>query len=206
MRSGELRLVDNSQFQSKKKLSNNTNGKKYTTVFLLLIILILGIFGGIFYFKDKLDNFKELESSLSFQKQEIMDERAFLEKTLSKEREEISLMKIDYEQKNAELTEKLNIITIKEDELNKELEQINNLKEKLKDQLVNIYDMQLDEETKIESSKVSVDNDEVINQSIHTPLEDDNEGLNEESSISKVLSTADADWLINFKGLGEFEY
>lgn len=192
---------------------NSPKRKIYSPRFLVFIILSLMVFGGIFFIKDKVDRYKTMEENLSFQKQKILEERVLIEKTLKEEINNLEALKLEYNQKNSELLERLESIKVKEDELNREIERVSELKEILKDQLVTLYDMNMDKIYSSDNDKEGVKNSGVLSTDDGTQeglpqsmiIGEDQDSVVDEQR-EKILGVADADWFIKLDSLGEFTY
>lgn len=212
MKKGVLQVIRNDNYGVQAD-GNSPKRKIYSVRFLIFVILSLMVFGGIFFIKDKVDKYKSMEENLSFQRQKIVEERVLIEKTLKQEMSNLEALKLEYNQKNLELSEKLEEIRIKEDALTKELSRVTELKDMLKDQLVALYDINMD---KIYSS----DDDKEGSKNSGAVTTDDNSqevakqsmilGDGEEGSLTtqreKILGVANADWFIKLDSLGEFTY
>ena len=188
------------------------NKKSYLIGFSIFIALILLIFGGILFVKDKFKNVNELQANLDFQKQKFAEERLLMEKTFNEEKDKLLKLQSEYEQKNNEVNEILDSIKVKQENLDSEILKVEELKDFLKKQLVDVYSFNMnkfydnDEKSDVKSGLLE---DEVIEDSIHTNSIVGNLEYGEKDGAIKqnrVLGIADADWFIKFSSLGEFSY
>lgn len=214
MRNNGLQIIRNDEFHESKLENGGTIKKNVYLRFLIFVVILLTLFGGIFFIKHKVSNYKNLEENLNFQKQKIMEERIIMEKTLKEEQEKLSSLKLEYENKNAELENTLNSIKSKEEELNSELKKVYELKEILKNQLVEIYGLNIDKmydstnenEDLTDNSGKVVDTDDKSENPIHTGIILDEEDKSLDDTKERILGVANADWFIKFDSLGEFHY
>ena len=188
------------------------NKKSYLIGFSIFIALILLIFGGILFVKDKFKNVNELQANLDFQKQKFAEERLLMEKTFNEEKDKLLKLQSEYEQKNNEVNEILDSIKVKQENLDSEILKVEELKDFLKKHLVDVYSFNMnkfydnDEKSDVKSGLLE---DEVIEDSIHTNSIVGNLEYGEKDGAIKqnrVLGIADADWFIKFSSLGEFSY
>lgn len=216
MNNSGLQVIKNENFNVHSRINGEqSKKKKYLIRFTIFIILFLTIFGGIFFIKDKFENVKSFEENLNFQKQKLAEERLSMEKTFKEENDKLLKLQLEYEEKNKQLNETLNSLKVKEETLDSEILKVEELKELLKKQLVDIYGLNIDrqydnktvenDETKNSSSGLL--EEENGNEAIHTSImagEDkaDDKVIDQE----KMLSIANADWFIKFDSLGEFSY
>ena len=138
-----------------------------------------------------------------------------MEKTFKEENDKLLKLQLEYEEKNKQLNETLNSLKVKEETLDSEILKVEELKELLKKQLVDIYGLNIDrqydnktvenDETKNSSSGLL--EEENGNEAIHTSImagedKEDDKVIDQE----KMLSIANADWFIKFDSLGDFSY
>ncbi len=213
MNNSGLQIVKNENNNSHQRRSiENSGSKKYLRMFTLFIIVFLTLFGGIFFIKGRIQKFKDLNDNLNLQKQKLIEQRAIMEKTFKEEKDNLLKLKIEFETKNNELNERLNTVKIKEDNLDKEFKKVKDLKELLKKQLSDIYDLNIDREYDSNSSNPSTNNstiskDDGDNESIHTNMIVEDESSKVQAyDNEKVLGIARADWFIKLDSLGEFNY
>lgn len=219
--------MNNSGLQIIKNEKNNSHirrnieilgNKKYLRMFTLFIIVFLTLFGGAFFIKGKLQKFKDLNENLNLQKQKLIEQRAIMEKTFKEEKDNLLKLQIEFQTKNKELNERLNLIKSKEESLNIEFKKVEDLKELLKKQLSDIYDLNLNREydkeydNNIPNSPAASNNSNVLekdgsNESIHTNVivEDESSEVDAYEN-EKVLGIAHADWFVKLDSLGEFNY
>lgn len=203
----KLRVIRNEDY-GLKDLGDTKKKGFYSRNLLLFIILSLMIFGGIFFIKDKVDKYKDIEEDFYFQKQQILEERIVMEKTLKEERESINALKNEYEEKLKELNEKSSLVSTKEKELDLEIKKFSELNEVLKEGLVKLYDINIDniykhkEDEGAKSDSLLTDDNGSSSSAPILGKEDEASPVSKE----KILSVVDADWFIKFDSLGEFTY
>lgn len=210
MKNSELEVIRNYDYDKSVDLKRENVKKKYLVGFCLFITVFLFIFGVVFFVKNKIDNYKNLGEDLNFQRQKIIEERMIMEKTLKEERDKLLSLQIEYEDKNRELDDKLKYVNEKQVEFDTELKKVYELRDILKNQLVQIYDFNIDriyESTnEIDGLDKFTDDDNVENP-IHTSTilgKDENEPT--EYVEDRILGIAHPDWFIKFDSLGEFIY
>ena len=214
MRGNELRIIKNTDVDKLNKLNTDDFGKKRHVIkFVMFIALLLSLFGGILFVKDKFQNIKSTREDLIFQKQKLVEDRLLMEKTFKEENDKLLKLKEEYEGKNKELTETLNSIKIKEETLNSELKKIEELKSLLTKHLVDLYGISMDKQYNDTSSNEDKQNSGVLeddksDSAVHTGmiLGDNNEKDEVIKDEEKILSVANPDWFIKFDSLGEFSY
>lgn len=215
MNNSGLQIIKNEEVDShSRKGIGDSGNKKYLRRFMLFIILFLTFVGGAFFIKDKIEEFKSSTENVNLQKQKLIEQRAIMEKTFKEERDNLLKLQVEFESKNNELNEKLNLIKSKEQELDFELKKIEELKELLKKQLTDIYDLNIDRQYGDESKLPAVSNnssgafkDDSGNESIHTStIVGENPDTFKNYENERVLGLARADWFIKFNSLGEFTY
>ena len=214
MRGNELRIIRNTDLDNLNRLNTDDFGKKkYVIKFTIFFVLLLSLFGGILFVKDKFQNIKSTREDLTFQKQKLVEDRLLMEKTFKEENDKLSKFKEEYEEKNKELMETLNSIKIKEETLNSEIKKIEELKSLLTKQLVDLYGISIDKQYNDTSSNdnkqsAGILEDDKGDGSVHTnmTLGDNKEKDEVIKDEEKILSIANPDWFIKFDFLREFSY
>lgn len=210
MKNSELKVIKNYDYDNSVALKRESVKKRYLVRFCLFITMFLFIFSVVFFVKNKIDNYKILGENLNFQKQKIIEERMIMEKTLKEERDKLLSLQMEYEGKNKELNDKLKYVNEKQLEFDTELEKVYELRDILKNQLIQIYDFNIDRIYKstneLDGLNEFTDDDNVENP-IHTSTivgKDKDEST--EYVGDRILGIAHPDWFIKFNSLGEFIY
>lgn len=193
MKNNGLQIVKNQNFNVRPKNSSaELKKKKYFIRFTLFITSLLLVFGCVFFVKDKVNNIREFQRGLDFQKQKLIEERVSVEK----KSEELTKLKSEYENKNKELNDNLNAIKEKEKHLDAELNKARQLSDIFKKQIVDMYGFDLDKKY-----------DKKDEDSLHTNgVVGGNDKEDAIANNEKILSVADADWFMKMDSLGEFPY
>ncbi len=212
MSNSELQIIRNDELYAYEEIKiKNSKRKVYFLKFTIFILVILTLFGGIFFIRDRFENIKSTEENLNLQKQKLSNERLSMEKTLKEESDKLLKLQLEYENKNKELTQTLDSIKVKEETLNSEIAKIEELKDMLIKQLSDVYSLNMSKQYGTDSESNDSLNGGIAKEDNFIPSMQSGvigtaNSENTQSKINRVLSIANADWLVKFDSLGEFNY
>ena len=214
MDNGGLQIIKNHDFVIHKEGGIKYTGKKtYFMRFGVFILIILSLFAGIFFVKDKFQSIESTKDNLNLQRQKLIEERLAVENAFKSESDKLSRLQLEYENKNKELTDMLDSLKTKEETLNSELLKVEELKGLLVKQLVDIYDLNISreyssDENQIDSSLNSGSSDDngIVSSTQSGIVGGISDSENVQGEVERILSIANADWFIKLDSLGEFDY
>lgn len=214
MDNGGLQIIKNHDFVIHKEGGIKDKSKKTHFIrFGIFVLIILSLFGGIFFVKDKFQSIKGTEDNLNLQRQKLIEERLAMENAFKSESDKLLKLQLEYENKNKELTDTLDSLKVKEETLNSELLKVEELKGLLVKQLVDIYDLNISREYSSDENQIDssldggVSEDDGIVSSMQSSIMggiSDSENVQSESE--RILSIANADWFIKLDSLGDFNH